>query len=661
MRNWSFFWKVGFVVVVLLGILVTIGFVSVLQLRGNIVRKTKDNLQSLARSNGESFMNFLQGYFQLVDFLSRDANVQGVFRNEYGEDEWMMKLFKTIKSSYADVMYVYAGLKDKRMYLVPEEPLPPDYDPRVRPWYTEASSKPEHVIVTKPYQDAVTGKTITTVAKAIRTADGIVGVVAVDFDISALSKKVLSLGQDLGFQNAVVADDGTVLLHTDEKLVGRSVRDTDFFKKWTSGPEHGVFGYVFNNQRRITGYRRLPNGWIFATLVLEKDLMSEANTAALILGFVVGLGVIFGVALTFGIIRLYVTKPIKLLVSAAERVSTGDLTVTIDFESADELGKLASVLNSTIGSLREIARRVLSDSVALKEESTHLAAASEETSATVEEISAQVDGVNSNVNNASAAIEELTSGIQEVAAAAQNVAKASQNLSEEASKVSNLASNGQKTILGVAEIIAQTKIKANETYETVQKLSESAKNIGAIVDTINSIAEQTNLLALNAAIEAARAGEAGRGFAVVADEIRKLAEESKHATGNIANILRGILDDSLKASEATRETVEIVNRAAEQSNSVRNQFQEILDSIVRMSQMVENLAASAQEQSAATEEMSSAMDNASKSMLNVVDQIGEVSTAIRQQAAALGGVAKTAENLDELAKRLFEAIARFKA
>ncbi|WP_434223573.1 hypothetical protein [Fervidobacterium gondwanense] len=142
--------------------------------------------------------------------------------------------------------------------------------------------------------------------------------------------------------------------------------------------------------------------------------------------------------------------------------------------------------------------------------------------------------------------------------------------------------------------------------------------------------------------------------------MRKLAEESKQATQNIANILRGIVDESLKASDATKETVEIVNQAATQSTLIKSQFEQILQSIVRMSQMTENLAASAQQQSAAAEEMSSAMDSASKSMVSVVEQMNEVTMAIKQQADAIENVARTAENLDDIAEKLVESMRRFK-
>ncbi|WP_448379539.1 methyl-accepting chemotaxis protein [Fervidobacterium sp.] len=660
MRNMSIFQKILVIVTVLAIGMVVIGIYSTLSLRSNIIEKTKQNLQALAENSGETFWTFIEQHSKLIDLLSKDANVMGVYKNEYEEDVWMKKLFYSVIKSYPDVMYVYVGLKDKRMYLIPETELPEGYDPTSRPWYQSAVAKPGQIIITEPYADASTGKLVVTIAKTVQTDEGIVGVVALDFDISKLSDVLLSKGKELGYLNAIVSAEGNIIMHSDKTLIGKNVKDTEFFQKWVSGPESGVFGYTFNNAKRITGYKKLPNGWIYATLVLEKDLMKEVDLKTLINVSITIVAVILGILVALFVSRTFVVKPINDIVESASKIANGDLTVRIDYTSKDEIGKLANALDKMILALREIATTIERDSQTVKQEASQVAAVSEEVSATIEELTAQVDSVNSNVNNASAAIEEMTSGIEEVAASAQNVAHASQKLSEEAQKVSQLANEGQKAILSIADVIVQTREKADVTFQIVEKLSESAKNIGEIVDTINSIAEQTNLLALNAAIEAARAGEAGRGFAVVADEIRKLAEESKQATQNIANILRGIVDNSMKASDATKETVEIVNKAYSESGLVKSQFEQILQSIVRMSQMTENLAASAQEQSAAAEEMSSAMDSASKSMVSVVEQMNEVTMAIKQQADAISNVARTAENLDDIAEKLVETVRRFK-
>ncbi len=660
MRNMGIFQKIMVIAAGFMLVMAGVWLYLTFSLRSNIIEKTKQNLQGLAENSGDVLSTFLEGHVMLIELLSNDANVLGVYKNENEEDVWMKKLFNSVIKSYPDVMYVYVGLKDKRMYLIPEEELPEGYDPTSRPWYQDAVANAGKVIITEPYQDASTGKLVVTVAKTVQTDEGIVGVVAIDFDISKLSSTLMAKDKELGYMNAVVTNGGNVILHTDTNLIGKNVKDQEFFQKWLSGPESGVFGYTYNNAKRITAYKRLPNGWIYATLVLEKNLMKDVNTATIIIGSIAAIAIALGVLFALFIARTFVVKPLNDLVASADKISSGDLTTTVSYDSRDEIGRLAAAISKMVTALRQIVVQIETDSKNVKQEAEHVASVSEETSATIEELTAQVDNVNTNVNNASAAIEEMTSGIEEVAASAQNVANASQKLSEEAQKVSHLANEGQKAIFSIAEVIVQTREKSDATFQIVEKLSENAKNIGEIVDTINSIAEQTNLLALNAAIEAARAGEAGRGFAVVADEIRKLAEESKQATQNIANILRGIVDNSMKASEATKETVEIVNKAYSESDLVKSQFEQILQSIVKMSQMTENLAASAQEQSAAAEEMSSAMDSASKSMVSVVEQMNEVTAAIKQQADAITNVARTAKNLDDIAEKLVEAVRRFK-
>ncbi len=660
MKNLSIFWKIFVIVVILSIAMVLISGFGVITLRNKTIEKTEQNLKALAENSAGEFWNFIQGHVQLIELLSRESNVTGVYKNEFNEEEWMKKLFDKVIKSYPNVLFVYVGLADGRMYLVPEEELPEGYDPTSRPWYKDAVAKPGQVIITEPYEDAITGQLIITIAKTVQTDEGIVGVVALDFDCSKLANQLLQKGKELGYLNEVVSGNGTIILHSVKDYVGKSVKDTEFFKKWQTGPESGVFRYVFDNVPRITGYKRLPNGWIYATVAPEKVLLSDVNRLTWMFAIIIALTIIISIVFALIISRRYIVKPLKELSGVAEKIAQGDLTVNFSVDTKDEIGKLGNVLSSMVTSLRGMAQRIQEESSTVKQEASQVAAVSEEVSATIEELTAQVDSVGSNVNNASAAIEQLTSGIEEVAASAQNVANASQKLSEEAQRVSTLANEGQKAILSIADVIIQTKEKANTTFETVEKLSDSAKNIGEIVDTINSIAEQTNLLALNAAIEAARAGEAGRGFAVVADEIRKLAEESKQATQNIANILKGILDESVKASEATKETVEIVNQAAGQSNLVKGQFDQILNSILKMSQMVENLAASAQEQSAAAEEMSSAMDSASRSMVEVVEQMNEVTMAVKQQADAISTVARAAEKLDDIAEKLVEEVRKFK-
>ncbi len=661
MKNLKVTGKILIIVGLFVVVFLILGIYSVLEFRNELKQNTQGALISQASANAEALNTFLSGYIQLVDFLSEEANVKGVYKNEHEEEVWMIKLFKTIAGKYKDILFVYIGLEDKRMYLIPETELPEGYDPTSRPWYKDAMAKKGEVIITDPYADASTGKLVITVARAVRDNDGnYVGVVAIDFDASTLSKSLMSKGKEFGYMNAVVSQSGNILLHTDESLIGKNVADQEFFKQWISSGQNGLSEYVYNKEKRWTAYYKMSNGWIVASLILEKTALAEANKKSFVLFIIIIVGVVLATIISIFIAGRYIVKPLQGVAKSAEQLGHGDLTVRFEYDSKDEIGLVAKAMNNTVSTLREIAGNIQNGAAKIERESANVAAVTEETSASIEDLSHKFDAISTNVNNASAAIEEVTSGVEEVAASAQNVANASQRLSEEAQAVNKLANDGRKAIENISKVIEITREKATNTYGIVSKLSESAKNIGEIVDTINSIAEQTNLLALNAAIEAARAGEAGRGFAVVADEIRKLAEESKQATQNIANILRGIVESSMKAGEATQETVEVVEQAAEGSKEVNERFESILKSVNTIGNMIESLAASAQEQSASAEEMSSAMDNASRSMVIIVEQINEATYALKQQSSALESAAKTADQLDELAKQLVEAVRRFK-
>ena len=126
---------------------------------------------------------------------------------------------------------------------------------------------------------------------------------------------------------------------------------------------------------------------------------------------------------------------------------------------------------------------------------------------------------------------------------AKQVAAGSAATADAAQKGEALMNEAMAKMAGIEQSVLHSA-------EVVEKLGESSKQIGEIVDTISGIADQTNLLALNAAIEAARAGETGRGFAVVAEEVRKLAEQSREASEQIKERIAGVQRDTAEAVAA---------------------------------------------------------------------------------------------------------------
>lgn len=165
--------------------------------------------------------------------------------------------------------------------------------------------------------------------------------------------------------------------------------------------------------------------------------------------------------------------------------------------------------------------------------------------------------------------------------------------------------------------VARDAVRAAEAAnERVQRLGESSRTIGTVVEMIHGIAQQTNLLALNATIEASRAGEAGRGFAVVADEVKQLARRTEEATRQIGAQIGSIQTDTHQAVQGIGEISRVISQvdslastiaaAVEEqtvtTNEITANVQVAADGSARISQSLAVVAQAARETSESAEE-----------------------------------------------------------
>ena len=212
----------------------------------------------------------------------------------------------------------------------------------------------------------------------------------------------------------------------------------------------------------------------------------------------------------------------------AAAVADGDVSVTVDTTSRDEVGTLIAALNAMVVRLRGV----------------------------IGETNQAAERVAAGSQQLSASSEQVSQGATEQAAAAE---EASASMEEMAANIKQNADNAAQT----EKIARQSSHDAQASGAAVDKAVDAMRTIAQKIGIVQEIARQTDLLALNAAVEAARAGEHGRGFAVVASEVRKLAERSQTAAAEIGAVSTDTVQAAAQAGEMLTRLVPDIRRTAE--------------------------------------------------------------------------------------------------
>ncbi len=514
-----------------------------------------------------------------------------------------------------------------------------DFEITSREWFkcTEVGK----TTLTEPYVDVSTGNTVLSIATPVYDEKGTaMGISGMDISVDAVINMMgnYTIGEE-GYV-MLVNSNGSFIYHPDAELIDTLIQDMDITDNVYAAIEKqsaSQLRYTANGEKKYgyitpvgeTGFMAIsciPSGQYYSSLV--------TSIAMLVVVFAVGLVFII---LSMGKTAGKIVKPLLELNENAMQLAAGNLNVTINAQTEDEVGDLGRSIEKTVARLKEYINYIDEISEVLADMADGKLAIqlkydyAGEFAKVKDALNHISDAMNSVMTNIAQSANQVSVGSDDLARAAQGMAEGSEaqaaaveELLATATTVAEQVEENRDDSLKsadhtkeVAEMMEDSKRQMAMMREAMDKIQESSQKVVGVIKTIEDIAEQTNLLSLNASIEAARAGEAGKGFAVVAGEIGSLANESAKAVNNTRDLIGISLDEIEKGNRIVNEVVESLDKAVEKAAVANEMIQrsaqtaeiqmqsvnQIRDGVGEMSQSIQDNSAMAEETSATSEEL----------------------------------------------------------
>ncbi|MFC1761488.1 SpoIIE family protein phosphatase [Planctomycetota bacterium] len=323
-------------------------------------------------------------YAEVQEDLTRLQSMTSVYHDLY-------------RHGASGMLWLYTSLENGLLTSYPgaQQRLDPNtYDPRDRPWYTDAVK--ENDMVRRVLIDASTGKMIVTIAAPVRDSqDALLGVTAMDRTIhDILQNFALPNRWNIGADKFIVDVNEAPSPHLDiilkendkrarhswgknlpaKRLVSEDPNELQALIVDLNTGHAGARSMRYQGEDCLWVYRNLqldrlavvliiPYPQIHAQAYEEEQFIQQEGLFWLELS---GIGLIgaIAIAIFLAFTRSHqVTRPIRELTAAGLQLAAGNYRVQVDIQTGDELQRLGEVFNQTGPALQE--RATLKESLEL--------------------------------------------------------------------------------------------------------------------------------------------------------------------------------------------------------------------------------------------------------------------------------------------------------
>ena len=520
-----------------------------------------------------------------------------------------------------------------------------------RSWYKEMVAC-GGTVVSEPYINSSDGNLISSIVTPIYNASGtLVGVASLDLSLKAVTEMMAehTLGKTGFF--FLMTRSGMVMYSpntSEEQTYFENLDISSGVKSALSSKTYDKFTYRYGGHKNH-GYMSevSSNGWVVLSGIPDaeynSDLFKLVSGVLFLFGMIIGVLCIIISKIAKGIVR-----PIHELHEVAEQLARGELEVTLDIQSNDEIGEVADAIRQTVFRLKDYIRYIdeiakVLDEIAdgnllfeltqdyagefgkIKEALGHIA---NRMTNTIKGIRASADQVNGGAGQISQAAQALAEGATNQAAAVDELLATVTDIADQVRQNADYAKGAVNNADEVKLKIETSNQEMRQLVEAMQEINNCSDSIRMIIANIEQIADQTSLLSLNASIEAARVGEMGKGFAVVAGEVGNLSKESvvavQKSTELIENSVNAVghgMELVDKAAKRLAESVEGVVGLAGMMDELSLAAHRQMDSLSEVEKGIEQIAGVVTDNSAMAEESAASSEQLSAQATSLNDMI----------------------------------------
>ncbi|MGM0805798.1 MAG: methyl-accepting chemotaxis protein [Bacillota bacterium] len=647
--------------------LLSVSLFSYFQTKQQLVRNSNEQATSLSSEVKASTELYLKSYGDTIDRYSQDSRLINYLKTvKTNETKGLNEVWPIVDQDFKhfldlnkNVAVLYIGAETKQFKTTPKLELPDGFDPTERPWYQTAKQTPEKIMWTEPYEDASSGEYVVTVTKPVLdpATDEVLGVVGLDLNLGGLTSMINKTKVSYKGYPVLFDPKGMALVHPTQQ--GKNLSKETFIKEIYKN-EKGNVSYTYQSKDRELYYTTIDGtNWKLGFVYDQKELLKDAEELLNMILIFTSVAVIVALGVTYMLAKS-ISKPITRLQAQVQKVAEGDLTISVEAKSKDEVGTLTHHFNAMVENMRGLITSVSHSVVTVNESTSNLSAVSEETIAASEEVSRAVREIASGATTQAEDADETNRRTMDLSLQIEKV----NEQAEEMTRLSLLAEAANKKGISQMDVLREKTGESNQVLKNIESvisgLAVKVEEIEQVIQSITEISNQTNLLALNASIEAARAGESGRGFAVVADEVRKLAEQSAVAADKVRKTISGIGEESERAVHEMAYTKKIAHDQNVTVTDTESAFNDISGTMADMVRSIEQITSEVEMINNYKEEVVASIQSIAAVAEQSAAASEEVSASSEEQVRALSTVSQSAEELNDASQALTEMIKHFK-